>query len=108
MGSMALSKLEKNFQTFEVPFIATTDCDKAKIGFIVGSSPGTITLKDVYFYESNKAGDMKEFLTYLEKKYFMEMKNYLKNEVGVKVPIGCGGLWNKEQLKIQEEVLDYY
>ena len=108
LGLYGSFQLEKNFQTFEVPFIATADCNKAKIGFIVGSSPGTITLKDVYFYKSNKAVDMKEFLTYLEKKYFMEMKNYFKNEVGVKVPIGCGGLWNKEQLKIQEEVLDYF
>lgn len=107
LGLHGSFQLEKNFQTFEAPFIATADCDKTKVGFIVGSSPGTITLRDVYFYESNKAGDMKQFLTYLEKKYFMDMKNYLKSEIGVKVPIGCGGHWNKEQLKIQEEALDY-
>jgi hypothetical protein len=107
LGLHGSFQLEKNFQTFEAPFIATADCYKAKVGFIVGGSPGTITLKDVYFYESNKAGDMKQFLTYLEKKYFMDMKNYLKNEIGVKVPIGCGGHWNRGHLEIQEEVLDY-
>jgi len=107
LGLHSSFQIQKNFQTFEAPFIATADCDRAKVGFIVGSSPGTITLKDVYFYESNKAGDMKEFLTYLEKKYFMAIKNYLKNEVGVKVPVGCGAQGNKIQVKVQEETLDY-
>src|SRR3972149_3570994 len=107
LGLHGSFQLEKNFQTFEGPFIATNDCDRAKVGFIVGSITGTITLKDVYFYESNKATEIKEFLTYLEKKYFLDMKNYLHNEVGVKVPIGCGGHWKKEHLTIQEQVLDY-
>jgi hypothetical protein len=107
LGLHGSFQLKENFQTFEAPFITPADCDKAKVGFIVGNSPGTITLKDVHFYESNKAADTKEFLTYLEKKYFKDMKNYFKNEVGIKVPISCGGHWNKEQLKIQEEALDY-
>ncbi|MFZ2385325.1 MAG: hypothetical protein WBE75_03870 [Candidatus Omnitrophota bacterium] len=43
----------------------------------------------------------------LEKKYLTEMRAYLIETVGIKVPIGIGGDGNQTQLTIQRECLDY-
>ena len=43
----------------------------------------------------------------LEKKYLKDMRLFLRDTVGVKVPIGIGGHWNPKQLKLQRECLDY-
>ncbi len=107
LGLSGTFELTKDFQTYEAPFTATEDCDNAKVGFIVGYVPGTITIKDVVFFESSKAADIGNFKTYLEKKYLTEMRAYLRDTVGVKVPVGIGGHWNPAQLKLQKECLDY-
>jgi len=54
-------------------------------------------------------------LSELEKQYLKEMRDYLHNELkvkvpvgmGVKMPVGMGGNWTSKQLKIQQECLDY-
>jgi hypothetical protein len=107
LGLYGTFDLTKDFQTFEVPFTATDDCDDAKVGFIVGYAPGTITIKYVTFLESSKAADIRDFKAYLEGKYLKEMRAYLRDTIGVKVPIGIGGHWNPAQLKLQKECLDY-
>lgn len=99
-------QLEKEFKTFEVPFIANSDCENAKVGFIIGNAKGIITLKNVSFFESNKARDIKKSYAYLETKYYAKMRDFLKNEIGIKTPIGIGGHWNPESFKLQN-ALDY-
>ncbi|MFA5499520.1 MAG: carbohydrate binding domain-containing protein [Candidatus Omnitrophota bacterium] len=107
LGLHETFNLSKDFQPFEAPFTATEDCDNAKIGFIVGYDTGTITIKDTTFSESSKAADIMDFKAYLEKKYLMEMRAYLRDTVGIKCPLGIGGHWNPAQLKLQKECLDY-
>jgi len=99
--------LTDKFQTFEVPFTATEDCDNAKVGFIVGFETGDITIKDVSLHENVLAAEIRDFNYSLEKKYLNQMRAYLRDDVGVKVPIGIGASANPAQLSLQEECLDY-
>jgi len=107
LGLYGTFGLSGDFQTFEAPFTATENCDNAKVGFLVGFVPGTITIKNVTFSESPMAASIRDFKVYLEKKYLTEMRSYLRDTIGVKVPIGIGGHWNPLQLKLQQECLDY-
>ncbi len=95
------------FKTFEISFTAAANCDNSKVGFLIGNSPGVITIKDAILTESGKEIDMKAFLSGIERKYLTDMRAYLRDTVGVKVPIGIGGHWNPTQLKLQQECLDY-
>lgn len=95
------------FKTFEAPFTAAADCDNSKVGFLIGNSPGVITIKSAILTESSKEADTKAFLSDTERRYLTQMRAYLRDTVGVKVPIGIGGHWNQAQLKLQQECLDY-
>jgi hypothetical protein len=99
--------LGKGFKTFEAPFTATADCNNSKVGFIIGNSLGSITIKDVVLAESSKGSDTKAFLSDIESGYLKEMKDFLHNEIGIKCPVGIGGNWNPAQLTLQKECLDY-
>lgn len=99
--------LNKDFRTFEVPFSAIANCSNSKIGFIIGNSIGTLTIKDIVLAESNKGADLKTFLSDTEKSYLKEMKDFLHSGIGIKCPVGIGGHWNPAQLELQKECLDY-
>jgi len=103
-GEVALSG---EFKTFEAPFIAAANCDNSKVGFLIGNSLGEITIKDAILTENGKEADTKAFLADIERKYLTDMRAYLRDTVGVKVPVGIGGHWNPAQLKLQQECLDY-
>ena len=100
-------ELTDKFQTFEAPFTAAEDCDNAKVGFLVGFETGEITIKDVDLHENVEAAEIRDFNYLLEKNYLFDMRAYLRDDVGVKVPIGIGGSANPAQLRLQEECLDY-
>jgi hypothetical protein len=99
--------LNAEFKTFEAPFTANADCDNSKVGFLIGNSLGVITIKEVVLAENGKAPDIKAFLADTERIYLKGMRAYLRDNVGIKVPIGIGGHWNPAQLKLQQECLDY-
>jgi hypothetical protein len=109
--------ISPTLQTFQIPLVPKEDCADTKIAFIVGFSPGTITLKNISFkeidslpfvenertlsifkfsrpfykflrfYPKQEQTDIAQFYENLEKDYFDEMVLYLKQECGVQVPI---------------------
>jgi len=54
---------------------------------------GRIDYADCINYTNNRVKDLSEFYISLQRNYFKEMISYLKNELGVKVPI-VGSNWN--------------
>lgn len=109
-------EIDEDFQTFEIPFYANDNCANAKIAFILGYSKGPVIIKDVTLVKTNKVGfdelnnaknfsftrplyklrfmspkqkiqDAETFYNELEKNYFTTMASFLKNDIGVKVPI---------------------
>jgi len=96
------------------PYTKLRYCDDPAVCMIEIDNENTLTglklskLSEYYQKELNILTDNgKISLAELEKKYLKEMRAYLRDTVGIKCPIGIGGHWNKEQLKIQQECLDY-
>jgi len=89
-------------------------CDDPAICLVEINNENTLVelnpskLPEYYQKELNGLTDNgKISLAELEELYLKDMREYLKNTIGVKVPIGIGGQWNPKQLKLQEECLDY-
>ena len=47
------------------------------------------------------------FFSYIELSYYMEMKNFLKEELKVKALIGCGGHFAYPERELQEKAFDF-
>lgn len=118
-------------QTYQVPFRSVMGSDDARLSFILGHEPGTVFLKEVALVKSGapmldaKEGhdkfdftrplykfitfcspglrkDIEDFYFGLEETYFDEMRNFLVEDLHVKVPItGMGGYRNKADIQAQ-------
>jgi hypothetical protein len=124
--------LNQQPQTYQIPFAVIENCSNVKVGFVIGGAEGRIVLKDIelkeietlcfiaeeknlaefkfqrplcsllLFYPQKQKEDIKEFYVGLGKIYFDELMNYLKREVGVKIPItGIGGYSDSEDMETQ-------
>lgn len=120
-------------QEYFIPFIPNNDCLNAKIGFSIGKDATTITIQNISlevvessplsqeelakqdfsfsrplykilaFYPPQLQEDIKAFYTILESEYISKITRYLKDEIGVKVPItGIGGFSNQDNVITQE------
>lgn len=104
----------KDLLTHYNPYTKLRYCDDPAVCLVEINNENTLTdcnpskLPEFYQQELKKlTGDGKITLAELEKKYLTEMRAYLIETVGIKVPIGIGGHWNPAQLTIQRECLDY-
>lgn len=131
LGLNQTVKIDKNLTPYKLCFSANEEYPNARLTFEVAQEKGTITLEGIslkeassafdektlpedfafdilsyaqrYFYPKQAADDMVDFLTSLEKSYFKEIVDFLKNEIGVKVPItGIGGYGRSEDLIAQQ------
>ncbi len=139
LGFNTVLNLNINPEDFAIPFTVDKDCAKACIDFILGDSKNAVTIsgielkeisslewknfatgKNIFrrpikkyeeFYSEKMIEDIKTFYVELEKKYFDEMTDFLKNECGVMAPItGIGGALSKYDSKAQEncDYLDFH
>ena len=104
----------KDLLTHLNPYTKLRYCDDPAICLVEINNENTLvelrpsSMPEYYQKElSDLTNNGKIPLSELEKKYLKEMKDFLRKETGVKCPVGIGGHWNKEQLEIQAECLDY-
>lgn len=128
--SISLSSIAREYL---IPFIPNQDCPNAKLGFSIGKDAATITIQNISFeavdsfplaqeelakqdfsfsrplykilafYSPQLQADIKSFYMDLESNYISEMTGYLKDEIGVKVPItGIGGFSDQDNVTTQE------
>ncbi|MFH1691847.1 MAG: carbohydrate binding domain-containing protein [Candidatus Omnitrophota bacterium] len=123
--------ITKNLTPYRLCFSANEEYPNARLTFQVAQEKGGIVLEDIslkettsafdektlpqdftfdlilyaqrYFYPKQAADDMVDYLIDLEKSYFKEMIDYLRNDLGVKVPVtGIGGYNQSKDLLAQE------
>lgn len=131
LGLNQTIQIDKTLAPYKLCFSSNEEYPNARLAFQVAQDIGTITLEDVslketaqvfdekaipadftfdfifyaqrYFYPQQAAEDMIDFLINLEKSYFKDMTDFLKNEVGIKVPMtGIGGYNQSEDLLAQQ------
>ncbi len=123
--------LDQNLTPYKFYFSSNEEYPNARLTFQVAQGTGTITLdnislkettpaldaKDIpddftvnlifyaqrYLYSKMAAQDMMNFLIDLEKNYFREMTDFLKNDLKIKVPVtGIGGYHESKDLLAQQ------
>lgn len=128
-------KIDENLTLYTLYFSANEAYPNARLSFQVAQETGTVTLEDIsfkettqvfdekeipkdftfdlifyarrYLYPKAASDDMVDFLIDLEKSYFKDMSDFLKNELGVKVPItGIGG-YNQSQDLLAQQPCDF-
>ena len=128
LGLATSCELSPSAQRFRFGFVANDDDDNARISLAVGQVAGTITLRRVELREGGRQGlgdtesladesiargypdqgytqarraDWYDFLKQTDQAYFVEMRRYLKDDLGVKCPItgtiGLGALGTESQ-----------
>lgn len=109
-------RLEPNWQTFSMSWRPDQEYTNLRVSFFLGASRGTYWFDDLHLYEGLRYGlaederleagtvrripfsacpsysdarvaDQTEFYIRLQESFFSDMENYLRTEVGVKVPI---------------------
>jgi hypothetical protein len=131
LGLAAGIDLTTEFSEHRFGFRANADDDNARITFVIGQAVGRITLADIRLREGGVAGllegedpaqstvaihqpgsaatrartdDWFTFLQQTDEAYFVDMYNFLKNDLGIRVPIagtiGLGGLGTLSQTKM--------
>ena len=96
------------------PYTKLRYCDDPAVCLVEITNENTLVelnslkLPEYYQKELNALTDNGKIpLADLEKKYLIDMHSYLRDTVGVRVPIGIGGHWNPKQSQIQATCLDY-
>ncbi len=126
--------LTSNWQVFTLSFRASEDCQVTRLSFHLGRTTGTFWFDDIHFtlgnimgleaeetlanvrrieyneavgYSDARVADMSAFYIKLQDDFFAEMVFFLKNNLGVRVPI-TGTNWNvgPADLVVQDK-LDY-
>lgn len=128
LGLAATCDLTQSGQQFHFGFVADEDDDNARISLIVGQTTGTVSIGGIELREGGREGlrnteslhdgsvargypdhgytparraDWYDFLQQTDQSYFVEMRRFLKDDLGVKCPItgtiGLGPLGTESQ-----------
>lgn len=130
--------LTTDWQTFQISFTATEDIvNTGRISFSVGHTTGSIWLDNVSFaeptiqvldnsenlasknirrigygektsYSKQRVADLAEFYIQLQKSFMEDLRLFLKNDLGVKVPITGTNALVGIQEGLEHENMDYY
>lgn len=132
------ANLTNAWQPFSITVIPTDDVvNDGRLTFSLGAAPGTVWIDDVSFVQPQRIGllpgedlasatiqrnlyslrsdfskqritDLATFYINLQKNFLEEMRNYLRNTLGVLAPITGNNAFTGIQEGFQNENLDYY
>ena len=129
LGLSQTTTLNTEFTEFYLAFTATENFSNAKIGFILGAEQAEISLKNIQiyngvtlrtpsidkrptfkekeFYPSQVISDLEEFYTQIEKKYYDQIYNYLKNDLYIKIPV-TGSSFGPYEAQTTMDFIDHH
>ena len=134
LGISEQFELDKEFRTVESVFTANAECTNATLAFLVGYDSTNTTIKDIsleetsgiqlpppaeqekfifprpiyklkMLYPRENVEDVEEFYDNLEQKYFDQMRDLLKNNLKVKIPV-TGNAFSDEKSQKNCDFID--